>query len=180
MSWPQHRGDDGLVWWSNMPAEGYRVRVTPTLIDGQAVAVGLQVEAMPGAHPAPLTQTALKRIPLSQLAAIAAAEDVSTFVQSLTRPLDAAAGARASRNLREAVAQMRAPGAVEVAPIVELAADVWNAAYAQGRAPRDEVVEKLHTSTRTADRLIARARAAGLIVAPKRGGGRRAPKGGAQ
>jgi len=172
----QQRGEDGELWWPNIPAAGFRTRVVPAVLDGQAVAVGVHVELMPGERLRPLTQTVLKSVPLAHLAAFAAAEDVANFVRSFSAPLSSAAAERMGTNLRSAVAALRSTNAVEVDPQIERVADIWNAAYARKGAPRSEVVAAGHVSARTADRLIAQARAAGLIVAPRRGGGRRGPK----
>jgi hypothetical protein len=78
---------------------------------------------------------------------------------------------RKARERIEAMAPQRHDPRARVT--VEEVAAVWNSAPETGTPPRQAVHEQLYVSLRTADRYIARARAAGLIPDQDRGVRRR-------
>lgn len=138
----------GVSGWEN-----YEIRVRAEVVKGRPAVVALWLEPV-NDPPAALTSTRMKALPLGDMA-------VSALASTHTRAVP---------ELRAAIRALTHEAAVKHDPrakaTVEAVAVAWRGAYDAGGhplPPRRAVMEALHMSARTADRYIARARAAGLL-----------------
>lgn len=143
---------EGLPGW-----ESFSVAVRAAVVDGHPRVIALRVEPLADAEPGGLTSAGLKALPLRELAVLALSATNTRHAPELRAAMRKVARRHAVHHDPRAIAT------------VEQVAEIWQLAYDAGIAPRAAVCEQLAPiGTRTADRYIARARAAGLIRERKR------------
>lgn len=134
----------GIPGWDT-----HAVTVHVEVVEGEPRVTSLHLDAVDGVDSPALTGLRLRSLPLRDIAIAAMSEGVEQdHVFHALTAISTQAPVKHDKRASTSVEQV---------------AEVYRLARVAGRPGRTEVVNRLNISTRTADRYLARARAAGLL-----------------